>query len=129
MSDITRIGGVFFRSTDPAATAAWYREHVGLPATGFDGATLGAAGHEAVWAAFPAATDYFGASDQQFMINLVTPDLDGLLDRLRAKGVTVLDHVEQSEFGRFGWAIDGDGHRFELWQPPADYPGDGPIES
>ncbi|HAP76666.1 MAG TPA: glyoxalase [Acidimicrobiaceae bacterium] len=125
MSDVTRIGGVFFRTADPGATAAWYRTHLGLPDQGFDGATLGSSGNEAVWAPFPRDTAYFGPGDQQFMVNLVTPDLDGLLARLRAAGVEVLDHVEESDYGRFGWMVDCDGNRVELWQPPAQYPTDG----
>ncbi|WP_255209265.1 hypothetical protein [Microbacterium oleivorans] len=33
------IGGVFFRSRDPQARAAWYRQHLGIEA-GFDTAPL-----------------------------------------------------------------------------------------
>jgi predicted enzyme related to lactoylglutathione lyase len=53
------------------------------------------------------------------MVNYVVDDLDAVLERLRADGVEVDDRSEESEFGRFGWAVDGDGRRFELWQPPA----------
>jgi predicted enzyme related to lactoylglutathione lyase len=28
------------------------------------------------------------------------------------------ERVEDTKFGRFGWATDPDGNRFELWQPP-----------
>ena len=28
---ILGIGGVFFKARDPAALAAWYREHLGVP--------------------------------------------------------------------------------------------------
>jgi predicted enzyme related to lactoylglutathione lyase len=27
------------------------------------------------------------------------------------------DRVEEYEFGRFGWATDPEGNRFELWEP------------
>jgi predicted enzyme related to lactoylglutathione lyase len=119
MGDVTRIGGVFFRSSDPAATAAWYRTHLDLPTEEFHTAVLGEQGHEAVWAPFAEDSDYFGSADQVFMVNYVTADLGGLLARLRKSGVTVIDDVHESEFGRFGWAIDGDGRRFELWEPPS----------
>jgi predicted enzyme related to lactoylglutathione lyase len=46
-------------------------------------------------------------------------DLDAMLAQLRAAGVPVDDHVEEMEFGRFGWATDPDGNRFELWEPAA----------
>lgn len=125
MPNVTRIGGVFFRCPDPAATAAWYRAHLGVPDQGFDGASLGAEGHEAVWAPFADDTEYFGPSQQQFMVNLVTADLDGLLASLRADGVSVVDEVHESEYGRFGWSVDCDGRRLELWQPPPHLPSSG----
>ncbi|MCE9623724.1 MAG: VOC family protein [Actinomycetia bacterium] len=120
MSNVARIGGVFFRSNNPAATAEWYRTHLGVPVEQWDtthGATLGEPGHEAVWAAFAADTDYFGPSKQQFMINLVTPDIVATLESMRAAGVEVADQIQESEFGKFAWAVDCDGRRVELWQP------------
>jgi predicted enzyme related to lactoylglutathione lyase len=30
----------------------------------------------------------------------------------------VIDAVEEAEYGRFGWAVDPEGTRFELWEPP-----------
>ena len=53
-----------------------------------------------------------------FMINYRVEDLDAVLAALRAEGVQVDEKVEHSEFGRFGWAMDPEGNRFELWQPP-----------
>jgi predicted enzyme related to lactoylglutathione lyase len=53
------------------------------------------------------------------MVNYVTDDLDGLLAKLRAEGVEVIDRIGETDFGRFGWAVDGDGRRIELWQPPS----------
>jgi predicted enzyme related to lactoylglutathione lyase len=44
-------------------------------------------------------------------------DLDALLAQLRAAGVEVLDRVSDEENGRFGWAVDPEGNRFELWEP------------
>jgi predicted enzyme related to lactoylglutathione lyase len=52
------------------------------------------------------------------MLNFRVADLDGLLAQLRADGVTVDDEVNRSDFGAFGWCVDGDGNRVELWQPP-----------
>jgi predicted enzyme related to lactoylglutathione lyase len=75
-------------------------------------------GDQAVWAPFPAETDYFGSRDQQSMVNHRVRDLDAILAQLRAAGVNVDDRVEEHEFGRFGWARDFEGNRFELWEPP-----------
>ncbi len=69
------------------------------------------------WAPFPADTPYFGDPGQQVMINYRVPDLDAMLAQLRAAGVPVDDHIEEMEYGRFGWATDPDGRRIELWEP------------
>ena len=42
-----------------------------------------------------------------------------LLAALRAEGCDVDDKVDESDFGKFGWVMDPDGNRIELWQPPA----------
>ena len=28
------------------------------------------------------------------------------------------EKVDESEYGKFGWATDPEGNRFELWEPP-----------
>ena len=48
-----------------------------------------------------------------------SPYFDAMLAQLRAAGVAVDDRVEEHEYGRFGWASDPEGNRFELWQPPS----------
>ena len=116
---VTGIGGVFLRSRDPAALAAWYAEHLGLDIEDWHGSVLRAAGGETlVWASFPADTGYFGRLDQQTMVNYRVDDLDAMLEQLRGAGVTV-DGPMEHENGRFGWGVDPEGNRFELWQPVA----------
>jgi predicted enzyme related to lactoylglutathione lyase len=51
------------------------------------------------------------------MVNFRVVDLDAMLEQLRAAGAQVDERVEEQEFGRFGWAVDPEGNRFELWQP------------
>jgi catechol 2,3-dioxygenase-like lactoylglutathione lyase family enzyme len=120
------LGGVFVRANDPKALAAWYREHLGFDVHDFGGSfgaifpfADGEAGYQ-VWTAFPATTPYFGSPGQPQMLNFRVADLDALLAQLRAAGVTVDDKVERSEYGAFGWCVDGEGNRVELWQPPPD---------
>jgi predicted enzyme related to lactoylglutathione lyase len=116
---VTGIGGVFLRSRDPAALAVWYAEQLGLGVEDWHGAVLRASGGETlVWAAFPAETEYFGRHDQQAMVNYRVDDLDAMLAELRDAGVTVEGPMEH-ENGRFGWGVDPEGNRFELWQPVA----------
>ena len=122
------IGGVFFKARDPAALAAWYREHLGVPVAGKgthavfgEEATKGDDGEGSgvtIWSTFPADTSYFGGGPGGWMINYRVSDLDAMLAKLRAAGVTVADEVQDGEYGRFGWATDPEGNRFELWQPP-----------
>jgi catechol 2,3-dioxygenase-like lactoylglutathione lyase family enzyme len=130
---VAGIGGVFFKARDPVALAAWYREHLGVPVAPDGAHALFAAADPdegnptdtaapTVWSAFPADTAYFGAGPASWMINYRVPDLDAMLAQLRAAGVWVADEVQDSEYGRFGWAADPEGTRFELWQPPAGAP-------
>jgi predicted enzyme related to lactoylglutathione lyase len=126
MQKVLGIGGVFFKSTDKAALAAWYRDNLGVPVDDnwhgavFPWAANDPAGDAAtVWSPFAADSDYFAPSTKPFMINFRVADLDAMLAQLRANGCEVDDKVENSDFGRFGWVMDPDGNRVELWQPPA----------
>ena len=51
-------------------------------------------------------------------MNYRVRNLDAMLAQLRGAGVSVDDGVEDTPFGRFGWAMDLEGNRFELWEPP-----------
>jgi predicted enzyme related to lactoylglutathione lyase len=68
--------------------------------------------------AFESKTDYFGSRAQQTMLNFRVRDLDAMLTQLRAKGSDVIEETQDMKgVGRFGWAIDPEGNRIELWQP------------
>ncbi len=114
---VTGIGGVFFRAKDPEALAHWYATHLGtIPAAGAEGVWRQEAG-PTVWAPFAEETDYFGRREQAWMINFRVTDLDAMLSQLRQAGADVDDKVEDHDYGRFGWAADPEGNRFELWEP------------
>jgi predicted enzyme related to lactoylglutathione lyase len=112
------VGGVFFRTPNPDALRDWYSEHLGIEMEEYGTTFIAKEGDRTVWAPFPADTTYFGSSEQQLMLNFRVRDLDAILAQLRAAGVEVVDHVEEHEYGRFGWATDPEGNRFELWEPP-----------
>ena len=112
------IGGVFFRTSNPDELRAWYAEHLGIEMESFGTVFTANDGDKTVWAPFPADTDYFGSRGQQLMVNFRVRDLDAMFAQLRAAGVEVVDRVEEQEYGRFGWATDREGNRFELWEPP-----------
>jgi predicted enzyme related to lactoylglutathione lyase len=125
MERVTGIGGIFFKSQNPQELQAWYRANLGIEPSA-DGTVIlfwrerenpDALG-STVWAPFPADTDYFGATGKPYMFNYRVRNLDAMLEQLRAAGVTVDDKTELLDgIGRFGWATDPEGNRFELWEP------------
>jgi predicted enzyme related to lactoylglutathione lyase len=121
MARVLGIGGVFFTSPDPQALLAWYRRHLGFdlspePGVAFLPTAMPAKGYT-VWSAFPASTQYFEPSARGFMINLVVDDLDAALEQVRRGGAQIVGAVESYDNGRFGWFIDPDGNKVELWEP------------
>lgn len=124
MQRVTGIGGIFFKSADPKALGAWYRDHLGLDVSDWGGAIFpwggdGSPPGMTIWSPFAQDTDYMAPGTGSFMINFRVADLDRLLDALRAEGCNVVDRTERSEQGAFGWVIDPEGNKVELWQPPA----------
>lgn len=120
MERVRGVGGVFFKARDPAALAEWYRDHLGVPVAA--GQTYGSfestePGEQTVWSAFPTSTEYFGPGSRGLMVNYRVDDLDAMLAQLRNAGVEVVERIEEYDFGRFGWAVDPEGNRFELWEP------------
>ncbi|MFO0603993.1 MAG: VOC family protein [Polyangiales bacterium] len=125
MKRVTGIGGVFFKARDPKALGAWYKTHLGIDIQEWGGAVFAWKGPDSpegvgstVWNPFPADTKYFAPSEAPFMINYRVADLHALLAALRAEGVRVEEKVEESEYGKFGWVVDPEGNKLELWQPP-----------
>lgn len=119
MAKATGIGGVFFKSRDPKALAAWYATHLGIPSQ--DGGSLAFSGPDSagmtVFAPFAASTHYFGDGAQTFMVNFRVDNLDQLLKQLTEAGVRVDPKRETYEYGHFAWIWDPEDNRIELWQP------------
>jgi predicted enzyme related to lactoylglutathione lyase len=118
MERVTGIGGVFQRAGQSASLREWYAEHLGIDISEWGTTTFEwAPGGSTTWALFDRDSEYFGRPEQAFMVNFRVTDLDAMLAQLRAAGVEVLDDVQEAEYGRFGWAVDPEGTRFELWEP------------
>ena len=117
MQRVTGIGGLFFRAKDPDALAAWYEANLGITRVQTTGLPWEQEAGMTVFAPFPADTDYFGRLDQQVMLNFRVANLDAMLTQLRAAGAVVEDEVSEESYGRFGYAVDPEGNRFELWEP------------
>lgn len=125
MRRVTGIGGVFFKAKDPKALAEWYRVHLGVKVEAWGGAAFRWADDAngdgtTAWNLFKDDTSYFAPSTASFMINYRVEDLHALLAALRAEGCHVEDKIDESEFGKFGWVIDPEGNKVELWQPPLE---------
>ena len=125
MKRVTGIGGIFFKAKDPVALGAWYKEHLGIDVQGWGGAAFRWADEEGVpragttaWLVTKTESDQFAPSKASFMVNYRVADLHGLLAALRSEGCEVLEKTDDSEFGKFGWVIDPEGNKVELWQPP-----------
>ena len=133
MEKVLGIGGTFLRARDREALARWYAEHLGVA---IDESWWGAAlplsspddhaGACVVFSVFPHETGYFGDRANAYMLNFRVRDLHAMLAQLRDAQCDVDDRVEESEFGKFGWVTDPEGHRVELWEPPDSPP---PITS
>src|SRR5689334_22878101 len=122
MQRVTGIGGIFFKAKDPKALGAWYREHLGIDVQSWGGAAFewaDSAGNAVKGTtAWSIGTDSFGPNNAPFMVNYRVADLASLLAALRKEGCNVLDKTDDSEYGKFGWVIDPEGNKVELWQPP-----------
>ena len=126
MRRVTGIGGIFFKAKDAPALHAWYRTHLGIDVQPWGGASFDwvdadgrPAGGTTAWLVTPQDSRQFAPSDAAFMVNYRVEDLHALLAALRAEGCDVVDRVDESEYGKFGWVLDPEGNKVELWQPPA----------
>jgi glyoxylase I family protein len=115
------IGAIFFRAKNPEALQQWYIDSLGFSENGPD-VPVWQPGLGQTVCTFPEDTDYFGRRDQAWMLNFRVADLDAMLAQLRAAGAQVDERIEEYDYGRFGWATDPEGNRFELWQPMPNSP-------
>ncbi|MEN8144156.1 MAG: VOC family protein, partial [Gemmatimonadota bacterium] len=118
------VGGIFFRSKDPKSLGQWYQKWLGVPVEHPYGASLLAEnmppGALTVWTPFAHDTDYFDPSTREFMFNLIVDDLDGALAQVEEGGAELVGEIQDYEYGRFGWFMDPEGNKVELWEPPAE---------
>lgn len=125
MARVIGIGGVFFKARDPQALGRWYRDHLGLDVQPWGGAVLRWGTPEnpsgtTAWSVAGADSSRFEPSAAPFMVNYRVDDLAGLLQSLRSSGCEVLGGPDESEYGKFGWVMDPEGNKIELWEPPGD---------
>ncbi|AUC82692.1 VOC family protein [Lacinutrix sp. Bg11-31] len=118
---VTGIGGLFFKSKDPKAAKDWYSKHLGFNTDDY-GCTFWTKDKEGKdcstqWSPFKDDTTYFEPSKKEFMFNYRVENLHELLAALKEEGVTIVGKVEEYDYGKFGWILDNDGNKIELWEP------------
>ena len=122
MAKALGIGGIFFKCRDGEKLAQWYERHLGIQlGEGFVGAsfhpeTLPDRAYT-IWGLFKEDTEYFNPSPREFMINLIVDDVEEALQQVVEGGAEQAGEVEVLEYGTFGWFIDPEGNKVELWKP------------
>ncbi|HEY0434264.1 MAG TPA: VOC family protein, partial [Chitinophagaceae bacterium] len=69
------------------------------------------------WKPFKRGDEYFAPSKKDFMINYQVQNLEGLIEKFKANGVTILDEITRYDFGNFIHIMDNEGNKIELWEP------------
>ncbi|MEO8541444.1 MAG: VOC family protein [bacterium] len=125
MKRVTGIGGIFFKAKDPPALQAWYQRHLGIDVQDWGGTSFSWADSDGkptsgstAWSIHPQDAEEFAPSTSAFMVNYRVEDLHALITALKQEGCNVLEKLDESEYGKFGWVIDPEGNKVELWQPP-----------
>jgi predicted enzyme related to lactoylglutathione lyase len=125
MKRVTGIGGIFFKAKDPVALRDWYKRHLGIDVQEWGGAVFpwadddgNATSGMTVWSVGADGSEHFPPGASPFIINYRVANLDALLAALREEGCNVLEKSPDVEHGQFGWVIDPEGNKVELWQPP-----------
>jgi predicted enzyme related to lactoylglutathione lyase len=119
MHKVSGIGGFFFRAKDTDALDRWYFESLGIdrvPMTEGGEAWRQEAG-ETAFTSMEGCVDQFGVSEAAWAINFRVPDLDGMVEQLRAAGTEVSVDPTTYSMGRFASLTDPEGNPIQLWQP------------
>ncbi|MCB1582403.1 MAG: VOC family protein [Marinicella sp.] len=121
MQKVRGVGGLFFKCKNPEKLATWYKDNLGFD---LDGATYGmfdphaAKEHDrTVWGTFAADSDYFAPSEQMFMFNFIVDDVAAMIVQVVKAGATQIGEVVEESYGDFGWFVDPEGFKVEIWSP------------
>lgn len=123
MNRVTGLGGIFFKSSNPKKTKEWYKKHLGIKSDQYGGTFEWRHAEDknrkgfTAWSVFSEDSEYLDPAEKEFMINYRVDDLEQLLKVLREEGVEVIGEVEEYEYGKFGWIMDPNGIKIELWEP------------
>jgi len=121
---VTGIGGIFFYSDNPKETKEWYTKNLGIEINDWGSSSFEFRNinkpdeiNSLQWKPFKKGDEYFSPSKKDFMINYQVQNLEGLINKLKENGVTILDSMETYDFGKFIHIMDAEGNKIELWEP------------
>lgn len=121
---VTGIGGVFFFTDNPKETKEWYTKNLGFEINDWGSSSFefrDINNPDVVgslqWTPFKKGSEYFAPSKKEFMINYRVQNLEGLVNKLRENGVTILDDIVTYDFGKFVHIMDDEDNKIELWEP------------
>ena len=120
---VTGVGGIFFFSNDPSVMREWYEKNLGIVSseygTSFESRNMD--NPEEVntlqWCLFKQGSEYFAPSKKEFMINYRVQNIEGMVNKLKENGVTILDDIVTYDYGKFVHIMDAEGNKIELWEP------------
>lgn len=118
MKKVTGVGGIFMKCKNPKAQQEWYKAKLGIGDM-FEWRDKEDSNKICQTAVcfFDENTDYFKPSNKDFMYNYRTDNLEALLEELKKEGVQVVGNIEVYDYGKFGWIMDPEGNKIELWEP------------
>ncbi len=119
------IGGIFFFSDDTKEIKDWYAKNLG-----FEINEWGTVSFEyrdvnepeeiipLQWSPFKKDSGHFAPSKKEFMVNYRVQNIEGLVNKLKENGVTILDDIAIYDgIGKFVHIMDAEGNKIELWEP------------
>jgi predicted enzyme related to lactoylglutathione lyase len=117
MAKIHGLGGVFLKCQDPKAYAAWWQKWMGVDVSEWGSMEWASDGKACtLLTPFAADSDYFEPSTARIMINLRVDDVPAMLAKAKAGGAKIVGEISDEGYGVFGWFIDPEGFKIELWQ-------------
>lgn len=121
------VGGIFFKCKNPDKINEWYSNNFGFQTddygTMFESKSVEEPDRNLFlqWAPFPKDTKHFSPSEKEFMINYIVDDIEAVVKTLKENGVTILDDIEEYDYGKFVHIMDPEHNKIELWEPKQEF--------
>jgi predicted enzyme related to lactoylglutathione lyase len=121
---VTGIGGIFFYSDNLKEMKEWYTKNLGIEINDWGSSSFESRNvnrpdeiNSLQWKPFKKGDEYFSPSKKNFMINYRVQNIEGLVNKFKENGVTILDSIATYDYGKFVHIMDTEGNKIELWEP------------